>query len=137
MTNLKQGLTLLAVFVWEHYLTSKFQSSTINLLARFAKLILFKRKGRAMSFSKSIQAGPVNFSVSEGNSEADLKIELNQSLGGGAAANIMTAKASIELELSDKQAADLALALLEAKIPALKGLIDSTVKPAVDGFLSA
>lgn len=88
-----------------------------------------------MEFSKQIQEGPATITIAQKNGVASLKVEAAVA-NGGIAPGALTAKVSAEVDLSDAVAAELALTLLEVKVPALKGLIDGTIKPAVAAALA-
>lgn len=90
-----------------------------------------------MSFSKEIKAGPATVTVSEANGVASLKVSMDQALGGGAAAGVLKEKVEAEVDLGAEQAADLACALIEAKLPQLASFIEATIKPAIHAELGA
>lgn len=83
---------------------------------------------------KVIQAGPAQITLSESAGVASVAISVDQSVGGGAAAGVLKAKAQIELDLGAQQAADLAIGLLEMKFPSLAGLLEGA-KAAIDAEL--
>lgn len=89
-----------------------------------------------MSVQKEIQVGPAKITVSEDAGMAKLAISMDQAVGGGEAAGVMTAKASIELSLDAKQGAHLGLALVKAHFPSLAGLIGG-LESEIDGVLAA
>ena len=80
---------------------------------------------------KVIQVGPSTVSVNVADGAVSLKADVSGSVGGGAAAGVASAKASVELDLGAQQAADLAIALLEAHFPVATGLLEM-IKAGVD-----
>lgn len=73
------------------------------------------------------QEGPVNLEIVTGNGGVQLKASVNQSLGGGQASGVLSAKASLEIDLGAAQALALAGAMLKAHFPTLGSAIDSVV----------
>lgn len=86
---------------------------------------------------KIIELGEIgSLTIGESAGQASLKFYFEKAVGGGAAAGVLKAKASVELDLGAQQAADLALALLAAHFPSASGLIEG-LKLEVDAVLSA
>jgi hypothetical protein len=86
--------------------------------------------------SKQIQAGPVSLEVAVSGGIVSLNASLSQSLGGGQVAGILSGTASLGVQLGAQQAADLALAVLEARFPTLAVEIE-VVKKALDSELAS
>lgn len=85
--------------------------------------------------SKQIQAGPFALTVSAADGELSLVAGISGSAGGGSAAGILKGGANFNIALEDRQAADLAIALLEAKFPAGTAFLE-LVKAGVDAELT-
>lgn len=77
------------------------------------------------------QVGPISFEVVSGQGGIALKANFSQSVGGGMAAGVLSAKAGFEVDLSAEQAAMLAIDLLEKQFPAMGPFLEATVKPSV------
>lgn len=105
-------------------------------MAVLVGFIHIKRKGKQMGLSKEIQAGPAKIVLSEGDGVASLVVSVDHSVGGGEAAGVVKAKASIEIDLGAQQAADLGLALVAAHFPSLAPLI-AGIKVEIDAVLGA
>jgi hypothetical protein len=71
------------------------------------------------------QEGPVKLEVLTQDGAVKLMASMSQSVGGGSAAGVMSAKASVELDVGAAQGVDLACALLKAHFPSLAMEIDA------------
>lgn len=72
-----------------------------------------------MGFSKTIELGNVgSLTLSEAAGTATVKVTVAQNVGGGAAAGIVKAAASAEIDISAAELAKLALDFLKSKLPA-------------------
>lgn len=89
-----------------------------------------------MSLSKSVQVGPLAITVAQAAGIVSLSGALAGSLGGGSAAGVAQGKLLGEIDVSAKQGADLALALLAVHFPDLSAEI-AVVQAAVDAKLAS
>lgn len=89
-----------------------------------------------MAFSKEIKLGEFGaLTLSESAGVASMAVSIGESVGGGQAAGVVKTSASVQVEIGAQQAADLAIALLEAKFPSMKGILDGA-KAALDAELA-
>jgi hypothetical protein len=89
-----------------------------------------------MSFSKTIALGSLgSLVVSESAGVAQLQLSVGDAIGGGQAAGVATASASVQAQVSAKQLIDLGFALAEAKFPSAASLI-AAAQAAVDAELA-
>lgn len=80
---------------------------------------LFKKGDKAKMFSKELQLGQVgSLAVSEAAGVATVKVSVNAAVGGGQAAGVLKAAASVEVDVEAAQLVQLALDLLKSKLPA-------------------
>lgn len=76
---------------------------------------------------KQMQEGPVALDVIVGAEGVKLSASVAQTVGGGSAAGVLSAKASVEIDLGAAQALDLADKMLKGHFPALGGVIDTAI----------
>lgn len=73
------------------------------------------------------QEGPVSLDVVVDGSGVKLVAKIQGSVGGGAAAGVLSAKSTNEIDLGAAQALDLADKMLKGHFPALSGVIDTAI----------
>ncbi len=78
------------------------------------------------------EAGSLKLKIEGGVAELDAQGV--ESLGGGAAAGVLSVEGDAKIKLSAAQGADLAIALLEGHFPSLTGVLEA-VKSGVHSLL--
>lgn len=86
-----------------------------------------------MSFSKTITLPGGTLTLAGDLKQVSATISENAAVGGGAAAGVLQVKGNASVVLSEKQAVDLAFALLEAHLPTAA----ATIAKEVQGFYDA
>lgn len=136
----KHVLESVASSVFWAYATAKLKVAAWHFVAVAIAFVArhFFKKGKSMQ--KVVQIGQIgSVTVASADGVADVVVAIQPKIGGGSASGVVGVKASVEFDLEEREAADLAVALVESKfknpaiVAALEGLkaeLDSVLAPA-------
>lgn len=121
----KNAIAAVASSLFWAYAVAKLKLAALYISGAIAGYIarhVFTKEKVAMK--KDIQLGSIGtLSVKSENGEASLSLSISANAGGGAAAGVAKARATVELDLEESQAADLGIAVLEAKFAAHPAIV--------------
>ena len=124
-SHLQSSAKFLACIFWEHWLTIRFRTSTIEIV-----LNLFKKKEGKM---QPLNYGPL--SISQADGKLTLAIDESIAVGGGSLKGVVSAQGSASVVIHEAMLADAGLMVLEAKFPQFAAEI-ALVKNALDAELA-
>lgn len=115
----------LVCFLWEHWLTVKFRTSTVEIFLNLLK----KKEGKM----QPLNYGPL--SISQADGKLTLSIDESVAVGGGSLKGVVSAQGSASVVVHEAMLADAGLMVLEAKFPQFSAEI-ALVKNALDAELA-